>query len=98
MENEKDFRERLGNDINTVRKMLYLEEFKSFIAALGFAANACCIVMLPLSWVTLVNVWALWYCGKQFKPTIKRQIMFGAHLKFLKTIKNEKIWTQGDKN
>lgn len=95
-EDEKTFRERLGNDIKTVKKMLYKEEFKSFLAALGFAGNAVCLAMLPFGIVGVLNVIALWFCLKQFKPTIKKQMMYAEHLKFLSTIKKDKVWTQSD--
>lgn len=96
-EDEKSFREKLGGDIKTVKKMLYVEELKSFVAAVGFAANVACLAMLPFNVISVLNIIAVWYCAKQFKPTIKRQIVFHEHLKLLQTIKKEKVWTQSDK-
>ena len=97
MEEQKNFRERLANDIKTAKKMLYMEELKSFLAALGFAGNAACLALFPFTIVSVLNILALFYCMKQFKPTVKKQILYGKHLEFLKTIKNEKVWTQSDK-
>lgn len=93
---EKGFRERLSNDIKTVKKMLYMEEFKSFLAALGFAGNAACLAIFPFTIISVLNIFAVWICLKQFKPTIKKQIMYAKHLEFLSTIKKDKVWTQSD--
>ena len=96
-EEEKGFRERLSNDVNTMKKWIYVEEIKSFLGAIGFAMNMCCVFMLPFTALSLLNVFVAWYCLKQFKPTVKRQIMFHKHLEFLKNIEKEKVWTQSDK-
>jgi hypothetical protein len=96
-EEEKSFREKLGSDIKTVKKSLYIEEFKSFVAAIGFAANVACLAIFPFTGLSLLNVLAVWFCLKQFKPTIKKQIVYHEHLKLLSTIKKDKVWTQGDK-
>lgn len=98
MSNEEGtFRVRLSNDIKTVKKMLYKEELKSFIAATGFAANVACLALFPFTGWSLLNIIAVWVCLKHFKPTIKKQIMYSKHIEFLSTIKNEKVWTQSDK-
>ena len=96
-EDEKTFREKLGSDIKTVKKKLYMEELKSFLAALGFAGNAVCLALFPFNIISVLNIFACLYCAKQFKPTVKRQIMYAKHLEFLSTIKKEKVWTQSDK-
>jgi len=97
MEDEKSFRERLGNDIKTVKVQLVKEEFKSFLAAVGFAGTAVTLVLTPFTGWSVLLVIGAWVCAKQFKPTIKRQIMYNEHLKFLSTIKKDKVWTQSDK-
>lgn len=96
-EDEKTFRERLGNDIKSVKKMLMLEELNSFFCAAGFAANAACAALLPVGFITLLNVLAAFWCIKRFKPTVKKQIVLAKHLEFLSGIKKDKVWTQGDK-
>lgn len=97
IKDEKTFREKLGSDIKTIKKLQMKEEFKSFLAALGFAANAVVLAFLPFTFLSVFNILAAWYCMKQFKPTVKKQIMYANHLKFLSTIKEEKVWTQSDK-
>ena len=94
---EKTFREKLSTDIKTVKKMLYVEELRSFVAAIGFAANVACLAILPFTGWSILNGIAVYLCITQFKPTIKKQIMFHEHLRLLSTIKKDKVWTQGDK-
>ena len=96
-EEEKSFRERLGNDVKTVKRMLYGEEICSALYALTFGMNLACLVVFPLSGFSVLNGIALWWVMKKFKPTIKKQEVLHLHLKLLKTIKDEKVWTQGDK-
>ena len=97
MEDEKTFRERLGSDIKTVKMQLVKEEFKSFLAAIGFAGTAVTLVLTTFTGWSVLLVVGAYFCAKQFKPTIKRQIMYTEHLKFLMNIKKDKVWTQSDK-
>jgi len=97
MEDEKSFRERLGNDLKNLKRTIIKEEAKSALMAICFGANAVCIALMPFTVFTLLNIAAAYFILKQFKPTVKKQIMYRAHLDFLKTIKKDKVWTQGDK-
>ena len=94
---KKTFKEKIFSDIKTVKKQLYIEELRSFVAAMGFAANVACLAILPFTGWSILNGVAVYLCIKQFKPTIKRQITFHEHLKLLSKLKKEKVWTQGDK-
>lgn len=94
---EETFRDQLGNEIKLTKKSLYIEEVKSLLVASCFAFNISCLVSMSFSMVSLLNVVVVWWCMKQFKPTVKNQILFCERIKLLTKTKNEKVWTQRDK-
>ena len=92
-----DLKEKVESEIKRAKKVLYIEEISSFISASIFAANLCCVFMLPFSGFTFLNLIFGYVALKHFKPTVKRQIMYHKHLEMLNNVKKEKIWTQNDK-
>jgi hypothetical protein len=95
-EKKNDFRERLAKDVKMAKSMLFKEEAKSAGMAVGFALNVACLVALPFTFLSVLNVLACLWVAKSFKGTVKNQIMYGETLKMLKTIKEDKVWTKGD--
>ncbi len=94
---EKSFRERLSNDISTVKKMLYMQEIVSAFLAIAFGLNIAIIVFFPFGAFTILNLFVIWYVGTFFRKTVKRQIIYHEHIKLLNALKKEKVWTQADK-
>lgn len=93
---KNEFREKLARDVKMAKSMLFKEEAKSAGLAIGFALNVACLVALPFTLLSVLNVLALMYVAKGFRGTVKKQIMYGETLKMLKTLIDEKVWTKSD--
>ena len=95
-EQKSDFKEKLGRDLKMAKGLLFREEARSALLALMFGLNVACVVALPFSLFSLVNIFAVYWVAQRFKSTVKSQIMYKETLNLLKKLKDEKVWTKSD--
>jgi hypothetical protein len=96
-ESKEDYRARIARTQSKVKKVLYLEEFISAVCAAIFGLNVACFIFMPFG-ITIINAIAAIWMASHFKSTVLRQEKYALHLKLLETLKNDKVWTEGDKN
>lgn len=84
MNQEPSLQETIKSEVKRVKNSLYVEELTSFFLACIFGINLAGV--LAGSHFFIVNLVLMWWVGKTFRKTVRKQEMFHLTLGSLKEL------------